>query len=141
MPSRLQAIKVCSAGFKQLNDEERRNKQRLLQRHWWVQQACSWRGAVGTRSQTSPAPAPHPRRMREVNAHLLLEGQPRVVRVLHTFQGKMVRAPWPLAAVPCDKNRLGMQSGGAAVDVVRHTCRCPCRWCRSPRTTWCSSRS
>lgn len=30
------------------------------------------------------------RRQREVNAHLLLDGQPRVVQVLHTFQGVMV---------------------------------------------------
>lgn len=36
-PSALQAVKVCSAGFKQLSDEERRNKQYSLQRHWWVQ--------------------------------------------------------------------------------------------------------
>lgn len=31
-----QAIKVCSAGFKQLTDEERHRKQATLLRHWWV---------------------------------------------------------------------------------------------------------
>lgn len=37
-------------------------------------------------------PCPLPRRYREINAHLLLQGQPRVVKVYHIFQGTMVRA-------------------------------------------------
>ncbi|KAL4418807.1 hypothetical protein ABPG77_006776 [Micractinium sp. CCAP 211/92] len=59
------AIKVCSAGFKEgMPEDERRTRHARLVRHWH----------------------------REVNAHLLLEGQPRVVRAYHTFQGSMLVA-------------------------------------------------
>lgn len=44
---------------------------------------------VWPNSSAAPCPAAH-RRHREVNSHLLLEGQPRVVRAYHAFQGSML---------------------------------------------------
>ncbi|KAL4431351.1 hypothetical protein ABPG75_006607 [Micractinium tetrahymenae] len=62
------AIKVCSAGFKEeLSAEQRRIQQAKLMRHWY----------------------------RELNAHLLLQDQPRVIRAYHAFQGQMLVPPVP----------------------------------------------
>lgn len=106
-PALVQAIKVCSASFKNLEGEELAQKQRFLSRLWWAAQRAGHMAAHMPRAvpmplrrqhppgPTLPCPLPPPRRNREVNAHLLLHDQPRVVRAFHTFQGTMVVPPAP----------------------------------------------
>lgn len=123
MPLHSQAIKVCSAGFKEgMPEDERRTRHARLVRHWCGGLQASGGSSSARTSCLAPsrtnclrlpagarpaAPPSHSRpcspppimeapfpwvpcRHREVNAHLLLEGQSSVVRAYHTFQSSML---------------------------------------------------
>ena len=76
--------------------------------HWWVLAATERRG--GCRC-CLVLPILHCR-YRETNAHLVLQGQPRVVRVYHTFQGKMMVPAIKGDAVPAPQQ---LEVGGRRV--------------------------
>lgn len=99
-------IKLSSAGFKTgLSVAEQENEQANLE-----VRMCSWRcwttGALKCGLAThAPIACLQAHWNREKHAHLVLEGQSRVVRVFHTFQGRML-VPFNGARVPMKARAL-----------------------------------
>ena len=57
------------------------------------------------------------RRYREINAHLLLDGQPRVVKVFHTFEGSLMVPPIPGDAEQQPRSMQASLAGGCCMPL------------------------